>query len=56
MIGLYDVKQSVIDVRPSAEGVNLWRQIMEYLGFKLESTRGAVETLVIDRLERPNEN
>ena len=35
LIGLYDVQESVIDVGPSAAGVNLWPQIMEYLGFKL---------------------
>src|SRR5262245_48877218 len=54
--GLYDVQESVIDVGPSESGVNLWPQIMEYLGFKLESTRGPVESIVIDRLERPTEN
>jgi uncharacterized protein (TIGR03435 family) len=54
--GLYDVQQSVIDVGPSEAGVNLWPQIMEYLGFKLEATRGPIESLVIDRLERPTEN
>jgi len=56
LIGLYDVQESVIDVGPSESGVNLWPQIMEYLGFKLESTRGPVESIVIDRLERPTEN
>ena len=54
--GLYDVQPSVIDVGPSESGVNLWPQIMEYLGFKLESTRGPIESIVIDQLERPTEN
>jgi uncharacterized protein (TIGR03435 family) len=56
LIGLYDVQESVIDVGPFADGVTVWPQIMEYLGFKLESTRGSVESIVIDRLERPSEN
>ena len=56
LIGLYDVQQSVIDVGPSADGVNVWPGIMRYLGFKLESTRGPVESIVIDRLEKPTEN
>ena len=33
-----------------------WSQIMEYLGFKLESTRGPIESIVIDRLERPTKH
>jgi uncharacterized protein (TIGR03435 family) len=56
LTGLYDVQDSVIDVGPSNAEVNLWPQIMEYLGFKLEATRGPIESLVIDQLERPTEN
>src|SRR2546427_12659077 len=56
LVGLYDVQQSVIDVGPSADGANLWPQIMAYLGFKVEATRGPVETIVIDRIEKPTEN
>jgi uncharacterized protein (TIGR03435 family) len=56
LTGLYDVQDSVIDVGPSDAGVNVWPQIMEYLGFKLEATRGPIESLVIDQLERPTEN
>jgi uncharacterized protein (TIGR03435 family) len=32
------------------------RSILNDLGLKLESTKGQVETLVIDHMERPSEN
>ena len=54
--GLYDIAPSTIDVGPLPTGVSSWPLIMEYLGFKLESTRGPIESIVIDRLERPTEN
>jgi len=56
LIGLYDIQPSVIDVGPLPEGVSAWPQMMGYLGFKLESTHGPVETIVIDRVEKPTEN
>ena len=56
LIGLYDIQPSTIDVGPLPAGVSAWPQIMGYLGFKLESTRGPVESIVIDQLERPTEN
>jgi uncharacterized protein (TIGR03435 family) len=56
LVGLYDIEPSTIDVGPLAPGVSSWTQMMGYLGFRLESTRGPVETIVIDRLERPTEN
>jgi uncharacterized protein (TIGR03435 family) len=56
LTGLYDIEPSVIDVGPLQPGVSSWPQMMGYLGFKLEATRGPVETIVIDRLERPTEN
>jgi uncharacterized protein (TIGR03435 family) len=31
-------------------------QMMSYLGFKLESTHGPLDSIVIDRLESPTEN
>ncbi len=58
LTGLYDVQPSAIDVGPAAfqAGFSAWPQVMSYLGFKLESTHGSVESIVIDRLERPTEN
>ena len=56
LVGLYDIEPSTIDVGPLAPGVSSWPQMMGYLGFRLESMRGPVETIVIDRLERPSEN
>ena len=58
LTGLYDVQPSVIDVGPAVfqAGFSAWPQMMSYLGFKLESTHGPVDSLVIDRLERPTEN
>jgi uncharacterized protein (TIGR03435 family) len=56
LTGLYDVEPSVIDVGPLPAGVSTWPEMMTYLGFKLESTHGAVDAVAIDRLERPTEN
>jgi uncharacterized protein (TIGR03435 family) len=56
MSGVYDIAPVSIDVGPSAPGVSVWPEIMQALGFKLESARGPVEFLTIDRLERPSKN
>jgi uncharacterized protein (TIGR03435 family) len=58
LTGLYDVEPSVIDVGTAVfqAGFSAWPQVMSYLGFKLESTHGPVDSIVIDRLERPTEN
>ena len=37
-------------------GVSICPQMMSYLGFKLESTHGPVDTIDIDRVERPDDN
>ena len=58
LTGLYDVQPSVIDVGTAVfqAGFSAWPQMMSYLGFKLESTRAPVDSIVIDRLEKPTEN
>ena len=58
LTGLYDIEPSVIDVGTAVfqAGFSAWPMMMNYLGFKLESTHGLVESIVIDRLVRPTEN
>ncbi|HZU24541.1 MAG TPA: M56 and DUF3738 domain-containing protein [Bryobacteraceae bacterium] len=41
---------------PPANGPSLVTAVQEQLGLKLESQRGPVETLVIERIEQPSEN
>jgi uncharacterized protein (TIGR03435 family) len=37
-------------------GLSIFAALKEQLGLKLESTKGSVETLVIDHVEKPSEN
>jgi uncharacterized protein (TIGR03435 family) len=41
---------------PDTEGPSFIQALREQAGLKLEPTKGAVETLVIDHVERPSEN
>ena len=41
---------------PDTEGPSFIQALREQAGLKLESTKGPVETLVIDHVERPSEN
>jgi bla regulator protein BlaR1 len=44
------------DVPPDPHLVTFMDAVREQLGLKLESTKGPVQTLVIDHIERPSEN
>ena len=40
----------------TADGPSLWTALEEQLGLKLESTKGPVDTIVIDSIEKPTPN
>jgi uncharacterized protein (TIGR03435 family) len=45
-----------VEVQPDPNPVTFVEAVREQLGLKLESTKGPVQTLVIDHIERPSEN
>jgi bla regulator protein blaR1 len=45
-----------VEVEPDPNPVTFMEAVREQLGLKLESTKAAVQNLVIDRIERPSEN
>jgi uncharacterized protein (TIGR03435 family) len=59
--GLYDIRLQFVDESPDAPlsdstGPSVFAALQEQLGLKLESTKGPVEFLVIDHVERPAAN
>ena len=45
-----------VDSPPDQSGPTFLQALKDQLGLKLESTKGPVELLVIDHVERPSEN
>jgi uncharacterized protein (TIGR03435 family) len=55
--GSYDIKLEWTTVTtPDSDVPSLFTALQDQLGLKLESTKGPVEIIVIDRLEKPSEN
>jgi len=52
-----DAGQSALAAPPPPDtGPSIFTAIQEQLGLKLEPSKGPVDVLIIDRLEKPSEN
>ncbi len=59
LVGTFDFKLEwapQADVAADASGPSIFTALDEQLGLRLESTKGPVDVLVIDRVEKPSEN
>ncbi len=54
--GTFDVHMTWALDDPSSPGPSIFTAIQEQLGLKLESTKSAVEVLVVDHVEKPSAN
>jgi uncharacterized protein (TIGR03435 family) len=41
---------------PDPSGISIFTAVQEQLGLRLEATKGPVETIVVERVERPSGN